>query len=432
MDESQKVLLKVAKDLGDKYIYYSPALDHLRFEREDNIQTMGISAKLVLSYNFNFVKSLSHDEVRGVIMHEIMHFLSEHHKRELNSPFYKTVDHMIHNCAMDMEINCRLKKMDNLKLPKDGCFPDNFIMPDGSKKKFPDGLTYENYLKLIIKELQNFVQQNPQYVSKDGKGMKIGMFDKQLSGKGGSGKPDGSLSKEDDVKQGTEPGGGTGYTPDTDNLIDDLKDKGEEKVQKSRGTGSNGSELIRNVEEKKYPWEKIVRNIVMKENGTIAQGYEFKTYKYYNKRNVGEIINPVWKTREYEMNLIVIMDVSGSMYNIIEDMYKKLKFITHSVNGNINTTIIETDTEVLNVIKNFDLKARTIRSTNGGGTDLRCAWDYIANNKMRPDLIICMSDGYTPWKDKKDANALIDKTVCILSENPDAYSCPYKWFPSEF
>jgi predicted metal-dependent peptidase len=430
MDEAQKKLMSTASDLANSYLYYAPALEMLRFDRDDAIITLAINPKLVVFYNYDFVMSQTARVLRGIVLHEIMHFMSEHHKREINHPLFKTVSHILHNVAMDMEINTRIKALNDVELREEFVFPEKFTLPDGTPHPLPEGLIYENYLTLIIKALRKFISNpmNAKYIAQDGEpGVSIGSS-KELS----KDQMKGSLSKKgvEDVKQG-EPGEGESYTPDTDNLVDSLRAKGEEKERSSgRGDGSCGSQSEREVQEQKYPWENIVRNVVMRKSGNLAQGHEIFTYKFYNKFNTDDIIKPVWRARKFKMNLCIIMDVSGSMYDIITEMYSKLKSIVHSVQAEIIATVLEVDTEVLNVIENFDLKSRTIKSTNGGGTDLRCAWDYIANKRLNPDLIICMSDGYTPWKQQGDANLMLEKTVCILSERSSG--CPYRTYLTDF
>lgn len=435
MDAQQKRLLAAASSLSNEYDFYSPCFDHMRFDKSDDVPTIGVNAKLVLSYNADFIKTLDDTTLKGVLMHEAMHFLSEHHRRELENPIRKMASHELHNIAMDMEINGRLKNM-GFRLPDEGCFPDNFKLPDGTVLVYPDELTYEQYFKKLLSDLRQFLKNNPQYLNQgndegdcedqEGKGGTSISID---MGDGSTGKMDSPRSKGDDVQEGDSESGG--YTADTDNLVDDLKDKGEAKAAKSRGEGSLSSPNEVRVEAKKYPWNTIFRNVVAKSTGAIIQGYEFKSYNYFNKRNqCEEIILPTWKARKCVINLVVIMDVSGSMYNLICDMYAKMKSMARMISDDLKITILETDTEVINVIKDFDLSSRVIHSANGGGTDLTCAWRYIEEHKMNPDMIICMSDGYTPWPSKEDSYFMKSKTTCILEDRLE--DCPYRAYRTDF
>jgi predicted metal-dependent peptidase len=122
------------------------------------------------------------------------------------------------------------------------------------------------------------------------------------------------------------------------------------------------------------------------------------------------------------------MDVSGSMYHITDKMYGVMKSMVDILDMAIDITILEVDADVVNIIRGFDLKRDTIESKSGGGTDMGAGLRYIRENKMEPDLIVVMTDSYTPWPDPP---ILADKTV-VLTDNPDYYNGPYPMYPVIF
>jgi predicted metal-dependent peptidase len=42
-----------------------------------------------------------------------------------------------------------------------------------------------------------------------------------------------------------------------------------------------------------------------------------------------------------------------------------------------------------------------VELVGGGGTDMGAIIDSVDQEKDRSDLIICVTDGYTPWTDRK-------------------------------
>jgi len=98
-------------------------------------------------------------------------------------------------------------------------------------------------------------------------------------------------------------------------------------------------------------------------------------------------------------------------------MTKKIK--TSSME--IDITVLEVNTVVKNIIRKFDLKRETIISKDGGGTDMGAGLRYIWETRMETDLVIVMTDSYTPWTDPP---ILANKTV-VLTNHLHDYDGPY-------
>lgn len=441
MEEGSRLLMNGANRLGSKLPYFAPVLDRLRFQNSPEVETLGISHTLVVHYNAKYVESLNSDQIEGVLLHEALHFLSDHHRREKENLLKNEANHTVHNIAMDMEINGRLRDY-GYRLPEHGVYPDNFELPDGTVLNYPVGLTYENYYKRLLKDLRNYAKKNKDKCVKDptngnNSGVSIQM---DLDG------------VNDPSKEGSESGNNNsnkkergmvslsgivgmdsvieGHDNDTDNLADSLRDLCEQSA-KEAGKGSDADLVTTKPQMKKYPWNVLFRNIVSKALGPVIHGYEFRSYCAYNKKNAcAEIMIPTWRSRKNEINLCIIMDISGSMYDILEDMYAKIKSMVTMISDDIKVTILETNTDVVREVKDFDLSAPTVKINYGGGTDMTAGWKYIEENKLKPDLIICMSDGYTDWPSKEDSYFMGNKSICILQDRLD--DCPYKHYSTEF
>ena len=139
-----------------------------------------------------------------------------------------------------------------------------------------------------------------------------------------------------------------------------------------------------------------------------------------------EIIYPARIDYVTELNLIVGMDVSGSMSGLTEKMYGVMKSITDTDDLTVKITILECDTAVCRVIEDFNLCADEVESTDGGGTDMGAISVWIKEHHLDPDLIVIMTDNYTDW------NPVLfeDKTVVLTNHKTE--ECPYRQFEVVF
>ncbi|WP_461252303.1 VWA domain-containing protein, partial [Treponema sp. R8-4-B8] len=164
------------------------------------------------------------------------------------------------------------------------------------------------------------------------------------------------------------------------------------------------------IKKREYRWEQVFQNIISTKTTEITAGYKYRTFEKANRRyfHTPDIILPVFIDRKIKISLVIIMDISGSMYNITDKMYGIMKSMIDILDIAIDISILEVDTDVQNIMRGFDLKKETIKSKAGGGTEMGAGLRYILENKWNPDLIVVMTDSYTPWPDPP---ILADKTV---------------------
>ncbi|MGI8793695.1 MAG: vWA domain-containing protein, partial [Acidimicrobiales bacterium] len=99
--------------------------------------------------------------------------------------------------------------------------------------------------------------------------------------------------------------------------------------------------------------------------------------------------------------IAIVVDSSGS---ISED---DLGSILGEVDGILRrlglreATVLAVDTEVHEVRR--VRRAAEVQLAGGGGTDLRPGIEAAARLRPRPDLIVVLTDGYTPWPDRGPA-----------------------------
>lgn len=118
----------------------------------------------------------------------------------------------------------------------------------------------------------------------------------------------------------------------------------------------------------------------------------------------------------------VIIDTSGSVSDEeLELFVTELGGVLRGVQRRDGIEVICADAKVQSIKKITRVADLEIRG--GGGTNMDIAIEEAASKKPRPQLVICFSDGETPWP--KDPVGV--KTIAVLSrEHSNWYECP-KW-----
>ena len=102
----------------------------------------------------------------------------------------------------------------------------------------------------------------------------------------------------------------------------------------------------------------------------------------------------------FRPNVAVVIDTSGSMSDQeLSDALSETHHVIKTLNAPVS--VISCDAKAHVTKKVFD--SRSVRLTGGGGTDMREALKAAAALKPRPDVIITITDGFTPWPDRAPA-----------------------------
>jgi predicted metal-dependent peptidase len=409
--KAKMAILIAARKCKDEYIYFSPVIEKTRFIENNSIPTLCVDANLCVNYSPKFVLAQEDEILKSCILHEILHYIHGHHTRYTKNAHFKDVPHMVHNIAMDIEVNSYIDNLNN---------DARFI--NAKQFKLKEKKSYEYYLNELLKK------QPPKSKGQSGGGKGK---DKQKQNKGEN-QGDGN-SLEDKLKKAMS---GKVLGEDMDNTKEATEDQEEarneimkecEREQEIRskkiGNSDGYDNVVRKLNTIKYAWDKILRNIISKTFEKVY-GFNYLTYDKPNRRlsNLFEdIIFPSRYDIKHSLTINVIMDISGSMGDLIDKLYGMLKSIDIN-NHKIIFRILETNVEVVNVITDFDVNKTSIKSKDNGGTDMMAGIKYIMDNKLTSDLNIIMTDGETDW-DK--STPLYNKTIVLQSENN---SCPYKHF----
>ena len=360
---------------------------------------MGIDIHSNLYYSKKFVDSLSEEELKFTITHEVLHLGLFHLFRK------KERDEMLFNICCDLTVNILLKnnKFELIKgalLPNDN---DEFVINNGKikvkdvSKKCAEEIYDELYGKLPKATKEQLAKGNfdVHIVSdekKDGEG-------KDGKGKKGKGQcSGGSLTKKQ---------------------IEDLKEKWKNNLveattlAKMKGNSPLGLErFVDKLLEQKINWRTLLHKYI-----TNLLPYT-STWNVPSKKSIGcGVYLPSTLKEELDVNIIV--DCSGSVGK--EELSE---FVTEVVSvaksfANVNMRILSADTEVHTdlEVKNGNIKKiLECEYRGGGGTDFVAPLNYVKDKYPNSRLVVYLTDGFGNVVNGGDYPF---KIVWVLSKNSD-------------
>lgn len=430
------------------YLYSGVAKMSPRWCTHPHLRTMAVDKYWRLYLDREHVNNISHSELALMLVgHELMHLmyahndrLMEHQDSFLMSPTGDLVS--FNNFVGDMAINCSLQAVldagmkyyqqtsgrgiqsGKVTVPTDILLPTNF--KDKAGNPFPDGLLLEDYAQLLIDNARE---------PKDGgddKGEKKGgwtLFTRNGKGKGisGPGKgcdcgsgADGNDREWEDKDKPDPRNPKTGLSKERQDIErQSLAESIKNHEAKHPGTTPGGMVLWADVHLRpvKEHWSKILSRVLRSGLGTLRGDYEV-SYAVPNRRSIAtrsKITLPGRLTPK--PNFALLLDTSGSMgESDYSSAFSHIQAILKQCDVK-KVPFLACDTEVAEVRYISSLK--DVKLVGGGGTDMRVgiekARDVFPHN--RKSLVICLTDGYTPWPSEKPANM---EVVVVLTQKTDA------------
>ena len=110
-----------------KYPFWSSILANITFAENEDIPTAGTDGKMVISYNPNYLNSLTASQQLFVLAHELCHIAFNHMERRKDKDMYTW------NIATDAVINDLLVKNDKLSLPPGVVQIEDAILSDSEE-----------------------------------------------------------------------------------------------------------------------------------------------------------------------------------------------------------------------------------------------------------------------------------------------------------
>jgi predicted metal-dependent peptidase len=314
-------------------------------------------------------------EIGAVLVHEAHHLLRDHANRA-RSLGVTIAEARRFNVAADLEINDDLGE---LPLPSGGCFPAGFGMEPG--------LLAEEY----------FAALSPQVAVPWGD-----------CGSGAHG-----VTGERELAADLGPDATAGLDVAEGDLI--RQQIAEEVRRRSNAGESLGAGLERWATTFLTPtidWRRLlaaaVRGGVALASGSVDYSYSRPSRRQTSPASRGVVLPSMVRPVP---EVAVVVDTSGSMGS--DDLGRALAEVSGvlkecGVMGR-HVAVLSCDDSVRTTQRVFTSSA--VRLVGGGGTDMGIALAAAENLRPRPQLVVVLTDGMTPWPNKKPA---IDRVVVGL------------------
>lgn len=389
MQDYQRDLTLICKDLMLEQPFYGLLLLNLNKEWSNKVKTAGVGVNNInysLLINPEFWCSLSQDEKKGLLQHELMHIAFFHitEYKHLNN-------HTLANIAQDIEINQLIPKE---FLPKDGCFIEKFkdynLLPHEGTNAYYDKLYNENQNKCpdgLLQAIENALNNGE--TETDGQG-------------------------ENDIKIPEHEWDAVDQLSEVEKKLADkqleiMLTKVVEEIEKQRGTVPSQVKIAlekrKNLEPPKFNWKSYLRRYISNSSKSSIR----KTKRKQSKRFEEDF---GIKIQDFSHVLIGI-DSSASVSD--KEIEEFMNEIHHMYKVGHDFTIVFCDTKMQ---EPFKFKPNVpIEIKKRGGTDFNPVVDYFLSNRKKYSTLIYLTDGEAPAP-----NSYIKNVLWVLSslcENTD-------------
>lgn len=431
--------------------YLAAALWALTPVPKPGLGTLAVDRFYRLYYDPEAVAAWAGEQLAGVLYHEVLHLLRGHPER------CQAVggDHLVWNIAADAEINDDLVG-EGVSLPEGAVLPRRLGLPDGR-------LAEEYYAELVRR------QPTPPPPAGQGSGQADGTgaprpasaspspdgppADAGAEGASpGSGGTDGrgvtdpatgTSSPAADADADTRPapaagrcgsaatgsdeaweagppgtdGASAGVTPAEARVIRRQVAQAVEQAARGRGRGTVPDHLRRWAEGElsppRVPWQKVLAAAVRAAVADVAGAVDY-SYRRPSRRQgaVTDVVLPALRRPVPEV--AVVVDTSGSMTDAdLAAALAEVQGVLRAV-GAAGARVLAFDAAL-----HADRRVHSARQarrllTGGGGTDMAAAIAAALAGRPRPQVIVVITDGDTPWP-SRPVPAKVRVIACLTS-----------------
>jgi len=308
-------------------------------------------------------------QLGGVIAHEIAgHLMREHAQRAAAAGVSTNVDAKLWNWATDAKINAWLKGC-GIPLPASGIYPETLGFP-------PALLTEE--------DVYAWLKENVEIIEIDAAGCG-----------GGSG----VTNIPEPFEEGEPSEGKPGLMPvDAASILRETAEEIQRQLA-TQGRGSVPGEWVRWAEERLraavVPWPRALSALVRRW-ATTRRGRRDYSYAKIHRR---QSVTPWWirpAPVEPEFSLGAVIDTSGSMG--ADDLMGALSELDGACKAaGVPVKAYACDAEAHALGSVSTARSLVDKLVGGGGTDMGVGIEAALKARPRPDAIIVLTDGETPW-----------------------------------
>lgn len=420
MDAREKLDIQVTKFyLSDPIMLNVLSMfDKVPDPKQETIGVNILGTKPKITYNPNFVNTISTEVLETVLVMEGLKILLGHPTTRLREPKHIT------SLSSDITVTEMQKEHFGAILGDNQNYAEKLGLPEKE--------IFEEYWRLLNNEqekLNQFIKDNWEQIieqakknseeKQDGEGEgepQQGEGDSQGQGGGGFKEFD---NESDAVKEYFNPngsntdgwGGNEFMEAAIKNMVNDAKDKVK---QWGKYTGSCISEILC-ANRPKINWRLLLRQFAKSITTDIVTSSRMKVNRRFDLMSPG-------KRYDTKCHILVAIDSSGSMSD--NDLARGMS-IVNSVFGFAKVSYICWDTEVKNYENKYNKLKKSFSVSGRGGTSVQLVFDWIESQtrKDKFDGVIIFSDMY--FEHIPDPKIGIP-TVALGTFNGDS-SCPLEW-----
>jgi len=323
-----------------------------------------------VKYGRKFVEELTDAEIRGLVLHENLHKAFRHLVTWKN--LYKKNAKKA-NMACDYVINLMIYDLD----------------PSGRDIKLPEGgLLDEQYRGMNAKQVYDLLKED------DGGG----------GGDGPHGFDDHDWEGAADNPAGEE----EKWAKEVDQALR----QGAILAGKMKG---NIDRNIKDLLTPKVDWREALREFVT----SFCNDKDLSTWRKPNRRWVAQDVYLPSVIGETVGPLVVAIDTSRSIDGgVLSEFLSEVVSICSTVTPE-RIDLLYWDTRVAGHEKyeqgSFEGLMQSTKPRGGGGTNVNAVFEYVKQKALKPEAVIVLTDGYTPWPDVIDVPTLFAINTDIVA-----------------
>jgi predicted metal-dependent peptidase len=409
-----------------RFPYFRVGIMRLVFQPAPGLGTLGVSPGWVVLYDPAVVDAWTVGALATVLVHELMHLLRRHTTRQEASK----IDPAAYNICADAEVNDDLVEA-GLEMPA-GSDP---VVP--GKLGQPTGLSAEEYYRGMVKN----AQKRPQ-AGKPGQG-------------GGGGQGQGQGSEGENAPQGQKQGpvngekvlegrcgGGAGGEPLPGEAEADAhmgrKPAEHRRIERmvaeavrreaSKGRGTVPGDIARWADQvldpPRIPWQQRLARAVRQAVAYRPGAVDYRFSRLSRRQSgigygAGRPIIPALVAPF--PRVAVVVDTSGSMgAGELVEAIAEIRGILQAVGGAVDLLACDADVHAAGTARSWHDVTRMLKG--GGGTDMKPALKALAARRVRPDVVVIMTDGYIGDPGERPPFRVV---WCLCGKSPSSPDCSW-------
>jgi predicted metal-dependent peptidase len=142
------------------------------------------------------------------------------------------------------------------------------------------------------------------------------------------------------------------------------------------------------------PWQRVLGSAVRRAIALAAGCHDY-AYQRPGRRRIPRVVMPAM--RRPLVTVAIVVDTSGSMGQVeLDAALAEVKGVIRAAGiGHRGVLVLACDASV--GARTRVRRVEEVELVGGGGTDMRVGIEAAEGSRPRPDVIVVLTDGYTPW-----------------------------------